>query len=54
MLENDQMFSGEVGLLVLTVIPILVAALIGIAILVRRENAAVIDDPGNASRLDNQ
>lgn len=54
MFENDQMFSVEIGLLVLTVIPILVAALVGITILVRRENVAAIDDPGNASRLGNQ
>lgn len=35
MFQNDQVFSGEIGLLVLTGVPIFVAALVGFAIVLR-------------------
>ncbi len=39
MFQNDQVFSGEIGLLVLTGVPIFVAALVGFAVVLRRDNA---------------
>lgn len=54
MFQNDQMFTGEIGLVVLTLVPIFAAALVGLEIFMRRENATVIPRTGNANRLDNE
>ncbi len=49
MFQNDQVFSGEIGLLVLTGVPILVAALVGLVL--RRDNA-INPEAGSVDLLD--
>ena len=54
MFPNDQVFTGEIGQVVLTLVQIFAAALVGLAIFMRRENATVKPSTGNANRLDNE
>lgn len=51
MFQNDQMFGGEIGLLVLTGVPIFVAALVGLAMVLRRDNA-MDREAGSADPMD--
>ncbi|MFE0018391.1 hypothetical protein ACFWXH_26350 [Mesorhizobium sp. NPDC059054] len=54
MFQNDQMFTGEIGLVVLTLVPIFAAALVGLAIFMRRENTKAILRTGAFNRRDNE